>query len=291
MEKPINLLVMGGDRRYLETMEQLASKGVYVIVVGFDQLSLSIPNVIQDKLENVELEQIDGILIPLNGTDPNGEIEAVYSESSIRLTLEMLKRTPEHCAVYTGISTDYLDKIAQDANREIVRLTDRGDMAILNSIPTAEGVLHLAIEETEHTIHGSKVTVLGYGRTGMTISRLFSAVGAHVTVAARKESDLARVKEMGMRPLHMDQLADHMNEVDICINTVPYHVLNADVLSKMSPSALIIDIVSKPGGTDFQFAKEKGIKAVHALGLPGKTAPKTGGEIVSTVLFKLLAKS
>jgi len=35
------------------------------------------------------------------------------------------------------------------------------------------------------TIHGSNSFVLGFGRTGMTLSRLLRNMGANVTVAAR----------------------------------------------------------------------------------------------------------
>ena len=77
--------------------------------------------------------------------------------------------------------------------------------------------------------------------------------------------------------------------MDICINTVPHMILDAAILSKMVNFSVIIDIASKPGGTDFAFAREKGLKAIHALGLPGKTVPKTAGEIVSGVLYKLLS--
>lgn len=288
MGKNVNLLIMGGDQRYLEIINQLASKGLQVFLAGFDQLTFSHPNISNKSPDQVDFEQVDAILIPLHGTCANGEIEAEYSDEGIHLSLEMLKRTPEHCAVYTGISNDYLDGIAKQADRSLIRLTARDDVAVLNSIPTAEAALKIAIEETDHTIHGSNVMVLGFGRTGETLARLFSAVGANVSVAARKDGDLARITEMRLRPVHMDNLADHISEIDICINTIPHMVLDEAVLSKVPASSLIIDIASKPGGTDFAFAEEKGLKTIHALGLPGKTAPKTAGEIISTVIYKLL---
>ncbi|RST72041.1 dipicolinic acid synthetase subunit A [Siminovitchia acidinfaciens] len=288
MEKNVNLLIMGGDPRYLEIINQLASKGIRIFLAGFDQLTFSHPNISNQKPDQVDFEQIDAILIPLHGTSADGEIDADYSDENIHLSIEMLKRTPDHCAVYTGISNDYLDRITREVDRNLIRLTARDDVAVLNSIPTAEAALKIAIEETDYTIHNANVMVLGFGRVGETLARLFSAVGANVSVAARKDGDLARIMEMRLRPVHMANVADHMSEINICINTVPHMILDAAVLSKMSASSLIIDIASKPGGTDFKFAEEKGLKAIHALGLPGKTAPKTGGEIISKVLYKLL---
>lgn len=288
MAKNVNLLIMGGDQRYLEIIDQLASKGIRIVLNGFDQLTFSHPHISNKSVNQVDFAQVDAILLPLHGTSADGEIGADYSEEYIHLSMEMLKRTPDHCTVYTGISNAYLDGITEGAGRRLIRLTARDDVAVLNSIPTAEATLKIAIEETDYTVHSANVMVLGFGRVGETLARLFSAVGANVSVAARKDGDLARIMEMRLDPVQMDRLAEHISAIDICINTVPHMILDAEVLSKMSASSLIIDIASKPGGTDFKFAKEKGIKAIHALGLPGKTAPKTGGEIISTVLYKLL---
>jgi len=288
VEKNSDLLILGGDQRYLEVINQLASKGLHIVLAGFDQMSFSHPNISNQKVDQVDFEKIDAILLPLNGTGAGGEVEAVYTDEAVALSPDMLKRTPDHCIVYTGISNEYLDKAVDQAGRKLVRLIDRDDVAILNSIPTAEAVLKIAIEETGYTIHGSNVMLLGFGRTGVTLARLFSAVGANVFVAARKDSDFARITEMGLHPVHLDHLVDYISDIDICINTVPHMLLTEAILSKMPVSVLIIDIASKPGGTDFAFAEEKGIKTIHALGLPGKTAPKTAGEIISTVLYKLL---
>ncbi|MCX8046818.1 MAG: dipicolinate synthase subunit A, partial [Anoxybacillus gonensis] len=52
---------------------------------------------------------------------------------------------------------------------------------------------------------------------------------------------------------------------------------------------LIIDLASKPGGTDFRYAEKRGIQALLAPGLPGIVAPKTAGQIVANVLAQLLS--
>jgi dipicolinate synthase subunit A len=289
LAKRLNVCIIGGDERYLEVIDQLVSKGIHIFLHGYDQRTFSHTNITNSIPDN--FKEIDAILLPLNGTDTAGNIEAVYSERSIKLTKEMLAETPEHCAVYTGISTDYLERTVNSANRALIRLTDRDDIAVLNSIPTAEATLHRAIEETNYTIHGANVAVVGFGRVGFTLARLFSAVGANVIVAARKAADFARITEMGMQPIHVHQLSGYIPEVNICINTVPHKVLDETVLSQTEKSTLIIDVASKPGGTDFEFAEEKGIKAIHALGLPGKTAPKTAGKIISDIFYKLLNRT
>ena len=56
----------------------------------------------------------------------------------------------------------------------------------------------------------------------------------------------------------------------------------------MPVQTLIIDLASKPGGTDFRYAEKRGIKALLAPSLPGIVAPKTAGAILANVLSNLL---
>ena len=51
---------------------------------------------------------------------------------------------------------------------------------------------------------------------------------------------------------------------------------------------LIIDLASKPGGVDFDTAAQLGIKVVWALGLPGKIAPITSGEIIADTISGII---
>lgn len=59
----------------------------------------------------------------------------------------------------------------------------------------------------------------------------------------------------------------------------------------MKRDTLIIDLASRPGGTDFDYAKEHGVNAIHALGLPGKVAPKTAGQVMADVLVQLMSQT
>lgn len=288
MKRNLNMLVMGGDARFLEVIKTLADEGVTIFAAGFGNYRFSDSSIHHADLDHLDLGKIDAITLPVAGSDTSGEIEVDYDSQPLFISEKVLKKTPDHCAVYTGTSNNFLEKITKATNRKLVELFARDDMAVYNSIPTAEGALKLAMEETDVTIHGANVMVLGFGRVGMTVARLFAAVGASVKVAARKPSALARAKEMGLTPVKMDEIKEKAGEAAIFINTVPHLILDKDFINNMRPTSLILDLASKPGGTDFKFAEEKGIKALHALGLPGKNAPKTAGEIIGRVLIGLL---
>jgi dipicolinate synthase subunit A len=107
-------------------------------------------------------------------------------------------------------------------------------------------------------------------------------------VGARKSEHIARIKEMGLTPFHLSELESVVENVDICINTVPHKIITAVIISRMPTRTLIIDLASKPGGTDFRYAEKRGVKAILAPGLPGIVAPKTAGQIIANVLGQLL---
>ena len=146
----------------------------------------------------------------------------------------------------------------------------------------------MAIQHTDFTIHGSRVVVLGLGRTGMSVAGAFQSLGAKVKVGARKSAHIARITEMGLEPFYLEYLTDAVNDADICINTIPIQIITAKVIAGMPAHTLIIDLASKPGGTDFRYAEKRGIKALLAPGLPGIVAPKTAGKILANVLSQLL---
>jgi dipicolinate synthase subunit A len=110
-------------------------------------------------------------------------------------------------------------------------------------------------------------------------------------VGVRKNEHFARAYELGLAPFYMNDLESRIKDADIIFNTVPALILTADVIVQLRKTALIIDLASKPGGTDFRFADKRGIKSILALGLPGKVAAKTAGRILANVIVTQLQSS
>lgn len=284
----MQIAVIGGDARQLEVIKSLTENDAKLSLVGFEQLGHSFSGATKEKLEELELDKLDSIILPVPGTNLEGKVETIFSNETVILTSALLTKTPSHCTVYSGISNAYLDGIAKKANRRLVRLFERDDVAIYNSIPTVEGTIMMAIQHTDFTIHGSKVLVLGLGRVGMSVARVFHLLGAKVKVGARKTEHIARITEMGLQPCYLKDLEEEVKDTDICINTIPSKIVTAKVIAKMPAHTLIIDLASKPGGTDFRYAEKRGINALLAPGLPGIVAPKTAGRILANVLTQLL---
>ena len=74
------------------------------------------------------------------------------------------------------------------------------------------------------------------------------------------------------------------------VNTVPAPVITKLIIKELPRDAYILDIASKPGGTDFNYAKENGILAELVLGIPGKYAPKESAYILERAIERFMAK-
>ncbi len=284
----LHIAVIGGDARQLEVIRKLTELDAKVTLIGFEQLDSGFTSASKELMADANFEDLDAILLPVPGTNIEGVVDTIFSNEKVVLTKEILDSTPSHCTIYSGISNSYLDSIVTASNRKLVKLFERDDVAIYNSIPTVEGTIMMVIQHTEYTIHNSKVAVLGLGRTGMSVARTFHNLGAKVKVGARKSEHIARVVEMGLEAFEFKNIEEAIKDVDVVINTVPVQIVTASVISKLQPHSLIIDLASKPGGTDFRYAEKRGIKALLAPGLPGIVAPKTAGQIIGNVLTQLL---
>ncbi|KKI92619.1 dipicolinate synthase subunit A [Bacillus sp. SA1-12] len=284
----LNVAVIGGDARQLEVIRKLTELDAKLFLIGFDQLDHGFTGATKAKIDEVIFKEIDAIILPIPGTNQEGIIDTVFSNEEVKLTEDILSQTPPHCVIYSGITNSYLDKLVQSTNRKLIQLFERDDVAIYNSIPTVEGTIMMVIQHTDITIHGSRIAVLGLGRVGMSVARTFASLGAKVKVGARDTAHLARITEMGLTPFSLEQLKNEVKDIDVCINTIPHLIITAQIISNMPAHTLIVDLASKPGGTDFRYAEKRGIKALLAPGLPGIVAPKTAGQIVANVLTQLL---
>ena len=286
----MQIAIIGGDARQLEVIRKLTELDAKLSLIGFEQLDHAFTGANKEKIDEVDFSLIDAIILPVSGTTLDGHVDTIFSNEKVNLLEEMVMKTPEHCTIFSGITNPYLDDLINKTKRHHVLLFSRDDVAIYNSIPTVEGTIMMAIQHTDITIHGSNVVVLGLGRVGMSVARTFHLLGSKVKVGARKPEHIARITEMGLSPFHLDELSNYVSDTDILINTIPHLIVTAKVIAKMPVQTLIIDLASKPGGTDFRYAEKRGIKALLAPSLPGIVAPKTAGTILANVLSNLLEK-
>jgi len=287
--KGIRFAVIGGDDRELYLISELQKQGAYIVGVGFEKASPISGMTLAPSLEHA-VGQVDVLLFPLFGTDERGGVKAKYSDSPIVLNKKVLEAIPARVPLVIGFARPALRAVADNLGLQLVETGSLNELAILNSIPSAEGAIQMAMEATTITIHGSNSFVLGLGRCGWTLARMLQGIGAHVTGVARKPSDLARAVEMGLHAVHFADLEDEIGQAEIIFNTIPHPVLDRMMLDKVARDAVIVDLASIPGGTDFEYAQMLGIKALLAPGLPGIVAPKTAGRILAQIYPQLILR-
>ncbi|MBO5797518.1 MAG: NAD(P)-binding domain-containing protein, partial [Clostridia bacterium] len=146
------------------------------------------------------------------------------------------------------------------------------------------------MEELPITLRGARCLVTGYGRVGRALASLLCAMGARVTVAARRCADRAAATTGGCEAVDTAALAE-AGDFDVIFNTVPVQLFDGELLKKLNRSTLLIDLASRPGGVDFSAAAALQMKTVWALSLPGRVAPKTAGEIIKHTLCNMLKEA
>jgi dipicolinate synthase subunit A len=285
----IHATFVGGDARQIEVIKKFIEMDATVTLIGFDNLESNFVGATKKDLSLELLKDTDALILPIVGTDDEGNVESIFSSKPLKLTTKHFASMNPNLVIYTGMAKPYLTEQCREYNLPLQEILDRDDVAIYNSIPTVEGALMMAIQNTDITIHGSNCVVLGLGRVGMSMARALWALGAHVKVGARKQEQLARIYEMGLQPFELKDLLHELKDTDMIFNTIPKLILNTQAIAKLPPHALIIDLASKPGGTDFRYAEKRGIKALLAPGLPGIVAPKTAGQIIAITLSKLVS--
>lgn len=285
MEKCIS--VIGGDLRNVKLVESLANDGFNVAILGLEKAEIlkSLKNVtfcmsIQEATKN------NVIVSSMPFSSNNMEVNTPLSDHKIAIE-ELVNNLVGKILIAGSIKNELIEQL-KSKKIKLFDLLDREELAILNAISTSEGAIQIVMENTLHTLHGSEILVLGFGRIGKVLAKMLTAIGAKVTCAARKHSDIAWIKTYGYNPVTFDNLNETLKQYDIIMNTVPKMVLDKDRLIKLKQECLIIDLASKPGGINQEAAENLKLKTIWALALPGKVAPTTSAEYMKETIYNIL---
>ncbi|HIZ83358.1 MAG TPA: dipicolinate synthase subunit DpsA [Firmicutes bacterium] len=280
------IAVIGGDNRQGYLADALAQDGMEVMVVGLEKFpGLHNTRFVSDAVEAVE--EADVMILPMPVSHDGVTVNAPYSYAVIYLSDLVAAASPEQLILGGKFDRALADELAGQGLHAIDYL-EREELAIRNAVPTAEGALAIAINETKVTLFGSKCLVIGYGRLGKVLAADLKALGAQVTVSARKQSDLAWILAGGCRPVQTAEIYEGLPDYDLIFNTVPALVLGRKELQKCRPETVVIDLASSPGGLDYTAGQQLGLKCIQALSLPGKTAPASAAVIIKDTILNII---
>lgn len=284
-----NIGILGGDLRIVNLAKMLAKDGYNVYTYGLENIDFSNPYIIKCKELKEISKSCNNIIsgIPFSKDEVN--ISSPYSNKKIGIseTLKVL----EGKNLIAGAINKQTEELAYLNKVKIFDLMKVETFTIMNIIPTVEGAIQLAMENTEFTIHDSNCIVLGFGRIGKLLCKTLKGLGANVYCMARKPKDLSWIKTLGYNEICIDNLENNLTNKDIIFNTIPAIILDDDKLKKLkaeSPNCIVLELASRPGGVDLEKAKEYETKIINAQGLPGKVAPYSAAKYIKETIEKIL---
>lgn len=283
----IKIGILGGDLRQAALARRLSSLGIEVTVWGLPT-DADIGGAVRSVAWEDTLVGSKAVILPLPISKDGVRL---YAERELRL-LHLLDALPADILVLGGKVDAGTRLAAAENNIPLLDYFDCEELQIRNAVPTAEGAIEIAMRELPITLAGSQALVLGYGRIGKVLLSVLKGLNTRVSVAARRPDDIAFITVNGGNPVRFGSadFAKIASKSDVIFNTVPAKILPKNVLEILGECKLIVDLASGKGGTDFEAAESLGIKAVHALSLPGKVAPATAGDILCDCILGLLSR-
>ncbi len=270
-----SFLIIGGDARQLYTGEALTKKGHLTAFFGLGK----------NDCFSYE-EYYDYIILPAPFTRDGENIFSPLSEFPVPIG-EILKFRPPK-GIFAGKCSELEKKLPLKSSTKIYDILLNEEYNILNAVATAEAAISIAVQNTSFNIKDSEILVVGFGKIGKVLAKDLKGMGADVTVAARKATDRAYAENFDFSAIHTDSISDGAYRYKIIFNTAPTLLIGEDTVKSLNKECLIIDLASVPGGVDFSACEKYKIQTQHALGLPGKYAPLTSGDITAKIILNLI---
>ena len=261
-------LILGGDKRQLYLYDILKSKNKNVKKIfladnddeyGFDE----------NFKENV-------IILPIPSSIDGKNLYTPLIKKTVPLN-SVTERISKDAVLFTGGENPLF---TASKAKKVVNLLSSETMTLKNALATSEAAISVIINNTSHTIFKSNILVIGYGRIGEIITDYLIGLNGKVSVCARKDTARVKAALSGAETFDFDMLDKFLPKFDVIINTVPALILDKSELQQINKNALVIDLASKPGGIDFEAAKDLKLNTIHALSLPGKYSPLSAAEYI-----------
>ncbi len=285
--------IIGGDRRQISLANRFAKEGKQVNSYGLpcDKLSQGVTahTTWQDAIVGANV-----VLLPLPASPDGIRINMPLSPAlPAPVFLELLKATPHDVPIIGGKFTPAMREDAEKTAHTLFDYCKEEEFQQKNAIPTAEGAVAILMERETRTVNGLSVAITGFGRVAKALATLLVAMGAKVTVGARRQSALDEARALGCDTVRLCGEASMLaliHDKAAVFNTVPHWIFTREVLAALAPETLLIDLASAPGGVDGEAARGLSRSVIFALSLPGKYSPDTAGEIIAETVLSLLER-
>ncbi len=308
---PRMIAVIGGDRRMLHAAHRLAESGMTVSLTGHGK---GLPSASESALSCIAssddvvrdaVRDADILLLPLPATRDGRTVNCPFApEANISLAriITAMKENPNLYLFGGKLPAEFQEiSLRADTTSRVIDYYDDEAFQLRNAYLTAEGALVLAGRETDSALRARTAAVIGYGRIGKLLARLLLAMGMEVTVCARRPEVLLWAATDGCHPMLMgDTTRAGGGMFPLCcghsmiFNTVPAPVFDRELLLRLEPDTLLVDLASPPYGVREEDAREaacrNGLRYIRAPGIPGQYAPRDAGYAIADCVIDALRR-
>ena len=281
-----NIGIIGGDLRILKLIELLKEDGynVYTYNMNINNDSNNLSNI--SKLIDLSDYIVSGI--PISKDEKT--VTSIYNTEKIYLE-DIVDKMKNKTFIAGKISNKIVGLMKQNGN-VVYDLMEDEVLTINNAVSTVEGTISKIISNTEKNIYESDILILGYGRIGKLLAERLEGFKANVFCEARNEKDLTWIKTSGFTPIYLNDLKQYLETIDfdVIVNTVPEIILDKKLLDLVNKKTYIVDLASKPGGLDFDYADSINLNYEWTLAVPGKVAPTSSAKYIKESLEKIIEK-
>jgi dipicolinate synthase subunit A len=161
---------------------------------------------------------------------------------------------------------------------KLVQLLSDEAFAMGNALITAEIAIGLAVLDAPVAIDDMVVAITGGGRIAQALVGRLACLGAKVRLFARSETQRQAATALGASAYPFPA-GMRLSGCDVLFNTAPSLVLASAELSMLPSHAILYELASQ-GGFPAEAAASLGLRAVAALGLPGKYSPMSAARLI-----------
>ena len=280
------LAVIGGDARSAYLSQLLRKDGFAVCTFALEKAA-PVDGVAHMATVESAARGAAAVVLPVPLTRGVQMLNAPLSDGVFRLR-DIFASLRTGTLLLAGGVADVDHACAEGMGLKLTDYLKRDTLALKNAVPTAEGAIAVAMQALPVTLHGARCLVTGDGKVASILAAKLHAMQAHVTVAARRESDLARCYAAGIESMHIAALGAQAGTFDVIFNTVPAVLFSEEVLKHVRRDTPLIELASAPGGVDRTAAARLGIELIDAQSLPGRVAPLSAAEAIRDTIYTIL---
>lgn len=280
----ISVAIVGGDLRFVRLAQILCKKQYRVLIYG-----LCHPDLPDEAIQCASLEELKDCPFIIGPIPFSKDGKSVFTPMcNCYISIEQFFLVAVNSFVLGSVLNPTVQNLFEKHHIQYCDMMKMDEIAILNAIPTAEGAIQYAMQNSEITLHNSKCLVLGFGRCGKILANKLLALGAKTYVEARSTKDLSFISTYGYHPVPLTELSLYLHQFDFIFNTIPVQIITPQLIDLFNPEVVYIELASVPGGIDMAYCKNKNITYIPAQSLPGIVAPKTAADILYQCLLLTL---